>query len=169
MTLLDSHDTARFADVAATPAHHHIGLAWLLSYPGVPMVFAGDEVGVRGFDSDKGRAPFPWDTADWDVELFETARRLIDVRRSSPALQRGSLQFVHAGDDSITFMRELPDERVLVHLARAPHEPERLPAAALGVGRTPETLFGTKGPLLDGDDLVLLADEPAATICRIGP
>ena len=63
MTLLDSHDTARFASMARSPAAHRVALGLLLTLPGVPMVFAGDEVGVEGATADLGRQPFPWDEA----------------------------------------------------------------------------------------------------------
>ena len=61
LTLLDSHDTARFRTVA-NDAHRHVAAVGLLAtYPGVPMVFAGDEVGLEGSTSDDGRRPMPWD------------------------------------------------------------------------------------------------------------
>ena len=47
------------------------GLGLLMSWPGVPMVFAGDEVGVEGFDQDVARQPMPWDEDRWDRELFD--------------------------------------------------------------------------------------------------
>ncbi|MDT1883863.1 maltodextrin glucosidase, partial [Acinetobacter baumannii] len=46
---LDSHDTARFKsllgkDVARLP----LAVVWLFSWPGVPCIYYGDEVGVDG-------------------------------------------------------------------------------------------------------------------------
>ena len=49
MTLLDSHDRARFHSVVGkNHARHIAGLCMLMTYPGVPSVFAGDEVGLEG-------------------------------------------------------------------------------------------------------------------------
>jgi alpha-glucosidase len=168
MTLLDSHDTSRFADVAATPAHHRVGLAWLLTAPGVPLIFAGDEVGVRGRGNDAARRPFPWDDSTWDHDLLEEVRALVALRRRSVALQRGGLRFVHAGADSITFVREVPDETVLVHLTRADGPPVVLPVAAVGGGR-PVVLHGRGAPAVEGDRIVLPGAGPAAMICAVEP
>jgi len=41
MTLLDSHDTARFRNVVGRDQTRHlVGMGLLLTYPGVPSIFA---------------------------------------------------------------------------------------------------------------------------------
>ena len=63
MLLLDSHDTARFRTVTGRDRARHIaGATMLLSYPGVPSIFAGDEIGLegewgRGFKADHRLGP----------------------------------------------------------------------------------------------------------------
>ena len=83
MTLLDSHDTARFRTVADDPDRHIVGVTMLMTYAGVPTVFAGDEVGVGGRNGDQARKPFPWNEDLWDHGLLDAFRRLIAVRRAS--------------------------------------------------------------------------------------
>jgi alpha-glucosidase len=169
MTLLDSHDTARFASLVGDRDRHLVGVAFLMAYPGVPMVFAGDEVGVTGDTSDLARAPFPWDDERWDDDLLDGFRSLIAARRSSAALRRGGLRWVHAGADSLTFLREAPDERVLVHLARAPHDPVVLDTAPLGVGDVVPPLHGAH-PLVPVDGTITLpGGGPAAHYWTLGP
>ena len=47
MVLLDSHDTARFRTVVGNDEKAHLAAATLLlTYPGVPSIFAGDELGL---------------------------------------------------------------------------------------------------------------------------
>ena len=100
--------------------------------PGVPMVFAGDELGLTGVDGDGARQPMPWDhEANWDHEVLDGYRRLGELRNSSDALRRGGLRWVHAGDDALVYLRESPDQRLLVQISRGDHAPVRLPAAAL--------------------------------------
>ena len=91
--------------------------------PGVPMVFAGDEVGLTGVDGDGARQPMPWDEARWDRDVLDAYRALGALRRASRALRHGGLRWVHAGDDVLVFLREARDERVLVQVARRDHEP----------------------------------------------
>lgn len=119
MTMLDSHDSARFRTaVGGDRRRHAVGMAALLTMPGVPTIFAGSEVGVEGADMDTCRVPFPWDEAEWDDEHFERTRSLIAVRRRFAALRTGSMRWLAADDDSVTYVRELDDEAVVVHLAR---------------------------------------------------
>ena len=143
---LDSHDVPRFRTVvggggsggvsAAGRDRHLAGLALQMALPGVPTVFAGDEIGLTGVDGEHARTPFPWHRRDeWDEPTLQAYRAWTALRRDHVALRRGGLRWVHAGDDAMTFLREHADERVLVHVARAPHDQLALPLRALGVGR----------------------------------
>lgn len=118
MTLLGSHDTARWRSIAGSAERQLAGLGFLMTYPGVPTVYYGDEIGLAGRDSDRGRAPMPWDPDRWDTSLLDGYRRLVGVRRRSTALHRGGLRWLHTGDDHLVFARESADETVLVHLSR---------------------------------------------------
>lgn len=56
---LDSHDTARFKsllgkDVARLP----LAVVWLFTWPGVPCIYYGDEVGLDGNNDPFCRKPF---------------------------------------------------------------------------------------------------------------
>lgn len=141
MTLLDSHDTPRFRNVVEgdTSAHLTAMLA-LATFPGVPTVFAGSEVGVAGGAMDAARVPFPWDPDDWDDELLAGTRAALALRRTSPALARGGLRWLPAEPDRIRFAREHPDERLLVELCRGAARPAPGPVGgelvlSLGAGR----------------------------------
>jgi alpha-glucosidase len=122
-TLLGSHDTARVASLLE-PDAQRVAVGLLVSLPGVPMIFAGDEIGLKGANDNAARQPFPWDHCDrWDDALLDWYRAMISRRHESPALRTGSLRWLAATDDAMVFLRESPDERVLVHAARAAHEP----------------------------------------------
>ena len=156
-TLLDSHDTARFSTVAASRAKHVVGIGMQMTMPGVPMVFAGDEVGLEGEWGEDARRTMPWDDpASWDGELLAAYRALIDLRRSRRTLADGGLRWVHVGDDAIAYLRESRDERLLCLAARTRHDPIRTPFAEL------ETLFGE-----DAAAGVLPAGGPAFHVWRV--
>jgi alpha-glucosidase len=164
--LLDSHDTARFRTVAGSREAQLVGLGLQLTSPGVPMVFAGDELGLEGAWGEDARRPMPWEREDeWDAELLDAYRRLIALRRSSPALARGGIRYAHVGADAIAYLRETPDERLLCLAARRAHDPIRLPLAALGC-RELETLTGAEALCADGIAL-LPADGPAFHAWRL--
>jgi alpha-glucosidase len=115
MTVLDSHDTARFRTVVdGDEARHLVGLGMLMALPGVPTLFAGSELGVTGAHMDACRVPFPWDSA-WPIEFLDRVRALIALRLDQPALQRGGLRFLSATDESITLLRRTGTDSVVVH------------------------------------------------------
>jgi alpha-glucosidase len=156
-TLLDSHDTARFSTVAGDRGRQLVGVGLQMTTPGVPMVFAGDELGLEGDWGEDARRTMPWDAPErWDERLHEAYRTLIRLRRGSDALARGSLRYVHVSDDAIAYLRETRDEQLLCLASRAPHEPIAVPFSEL------ETLVGD-----DARNGVLPADGPAFHIWRI--
>jgi alpha-glucosidase len=166
-TLLDSHDTARFRTVSGSRERHAVGIGLQMTTPGVPMMFAGDELGLEGEWGEDARRTMPWDRPDtWDDALLETYRRLIALRRSNDALARGGLRYVSVGRDAVAFLRETRDERLLVLAARAEHEPVRVALGALG-SRDLEPLEGGDAAI-DGGDAVLPADGPAFHVWRLG-
>jgi alpha-glucosidase len=165
-TLVDSHDTARFRTVAGSRERQRVGVGLQMTSPGVPMVFAGDELGLEGEWGEDARRTMPWnEPGAWDAVLLEEYRRLIALRRSSDALARGGIRYAHVGDDAIAYLRESPRERVLCLAARAAHAPVRLPLAALGC-RELEALHGGDAAI-DGAHAVLPADGPAFHVWRL--
>jgi alpha-glucosidase len=140
--LLGSHDTARIRTVVGDPARHEVAAGLLMTLPGTPMIFAGDEIGLEGAGNEQARAPLPWDRPDsWDTATLGTYQALIALRKASPALREGGLRWVHADGDTLLFLRECAAERVLVLARRAPGEPLRLPGKLAG------NLYGGGEPL----------------------
>jgi alpha-glucosidase len=165
-TLLDSHDTARFRTVAGSRERQLVGIGLQMTTPGVPMVFAGDELGLEGEWGEDARRTMPWASPErWDTELLAEYRSLIALRRESEALARGGIRYAHVGDDAIAYLRETAAERLLCLAARAKHEPVRLPLAALGASEL-ETLYGADARVVRGD-VFLPGDGPAFHVWRL--
>jgi len=165
-TLLCSHDTPRFATVVPSRDHRIVGIGLQMTTPGVPMLFAGDEIGLEGLWGEDGRRTIPWGRRDtWDETLLSEYRELIGLRRSSEALARGGIRYAHVGAESFAYLRETADERLLCHAARAEHEPVRLPVRDLGATSV-ETLYGADAETRNGQ-LILPADGPAFHIWRL--
>lgn len=140
MVLLDSHDTARFRNVVGrNHARHIAGMGLLLTYPGVPSIFAGDEIGVEGAWGEDSRRTIDWSQGSWDHPLFKEIRKLIEIRRNSHALSDGGLRWILSGEDAVGFLRESKDERLLVIVTRAKSK-IRLGSLAQGA----EVLYGPK-------------------------
>jgi alpha-glucosidase len=153
-SILDSHDTARFRTVAGSMERQLVGVGLQLTLPGVPMLFAGDELGMEGEWGEDARRPIQWDEPL--SPLFEQYRRLIALRRSSDALPRGSLRYAYVDEDVIAYTRETRTERLLCLASRAAHEPVRLPL------RAEDTLYG-QAP----EDDRFPADGPSFHVWRV--
>jgi alpha-glucosidase len=160
MTLLGSHDTARWRTVAGPRQRALVGAGVLLTFPGIPTIYYGDEVGMEGVDGEDARRPMPWDRSRWDRTTLDTYRALVRLRRQHPALRRGGFRWVRAGDDVLVYLRESAEERILVQAARRGHEPVRIPASLLGADGGEELLGG---PTLRraGGSVELPGDGPA--------
>ena len=133
MNLIGSHDTHRVASLLRDPWLVDVAFGMLASYPGVPMIYAGDEIGLATMGPEYARIPMPWAHPErWDQRRVATTRALFGTRAKSVALRRGGLRWLCIADDAIAFLREAPGETVLVHAARANHTPMRIPAAVVG-------------------------------------
>lgn len=138
LNLLGSHDTPRIAQVLGSHRDRlSVARALLFTYPGVPCIYYGDEVGLLGGLDPDNRRPMPWDRQHWDQEGWHDWQRWVKLRRRSPALALGGVQFLVAEADTLAFLREHPEERLLVVTRRGVSrdlEALRVEAAALPEG-----------------------------------
>lgn len=118
MNLLDSHDTARLLSIAGgDKATVRLATILLMTVPGAPSVYYGDEIGLEGKDDPDCRRTINWDKRDsWDMETLAYYKQLISLRKSHPALRRGSYQRLHTGPLSYTFSRALDNDKLIVAL-----------------------------------------------------
>lgn len=122
MMLLDSHDTARFRTVVLGDiAAHKTAMTMMLSYPGVPSIFAGDEIGLEGSWGEDARRTINWeDRSGWDVEFFAEVKKLVKLRKTQDALINGGLRWVSVESDYIAYLRESEKQSILVLVSRGP-------------------------------------------------
>ena len=149
--LLESHDIARVLYRVGQDKRLYLSaLTLLMAFPGVPCLYYGGEIGLtqtEGKNMSSARATFPWDEAKWDLDLLEEIRTLIKIRRSSTALQRGTLRLLGAGEDALGFLREYTDEsgqvsRMACLVSRSSGEPAQL-EVTLPTGSWFDVLTGT--------------------------
>ena len=122
MLLLDSHDTARFRTVVLGDVNAHVSaMTMMLTYPGVPSIFAGDEIGLEGSWGEDARRTINWqDRSNWDHGFMDEVRKLIALRKGQDALINGGLRWVAVEDDYLVFLRESKKQSILVMVSRGP-------------------------------------------------
>jgi cyclomaltodextrinase / maltogenic alpha-amylase / neopullulanase len=114
LNLLSSHDTARAISVMSEDkASMEIATLLLLTFPGAPSIYYGDEVGLIGGLDPDCRRTFP-PQENWDRLLLAVHRDLIALRHRHPALRIGEYKTLAAEGNCYVFARILEDEMIVV-------------------------------------------------------
>lgn len=169
--LIGSHDTVRVATLIADEGRRIVAVGAMMTFPGVPMVWAGDELGLTGVSGEAGRRTMPWEHRErWNESMRSAYRDLIGARRRSSALRGGSMRWLHVDDDRMVFLREDAAEVVLVALARATGPDIAVASSSIGVHPEAESdsLFGNTPLRAQGESLILPGDGPSVGIWRWG-
>ena len=140
---LTNHDQRRVATVLGNnTAKMRNAAAILLTLPGAPFLYYGEEVGLQNGPQSGDlayRTPMPWTASGgfttgnpWSQyssgrdsvnvasesasasSLLSRYRDLIRTRHASPALQKGTLELLNGGSQVLAFVRRDGDEFVLV-------------------------------------------------------
>ena len=92
------------------PVHYSLGkarllmaAAWQMTYPGVPCIYYGDEIGMEGFKDPYNRRPYKWSGGDEEIQGFY--RKLIKLRNEHAALQTGEVLPLYAAGNVIAYAR----------------------------------------------------------------
>lgn len=161
--LLDSHDTPRLLHLCREDrALARVARLLLFTYPGVPCIYYGDEIGLTGGRDPDNRRTMDWNRDGWDTSWLGEWSQLIRLRTNSPALARGSYQSVCRSENTLAFVRESRQQRLVVVARRAADEIDRLNLAAAAVpdgARYRDLLSGSEARVENG----FLAIPPAAT------
>ncbi|MFC0216044.1 glycoside hydrolase family 13 protein [Paenibacillus chartarius] len=101
--LIGSHDTERFMTMCerhgfgwgeekAVKEKMMLAVFFQMIYPGIPQIYYGDEVGMRGGEDPECRRPMLWQEEQQDGELLAFYRKVIALRRQYAALRRGKVR-----------------------------------------------------------------------------
>ncbi|MGI9861972.1 alpha amylase N-terminal ig-like domain-containing protein [Moorella naiadis] len=148
LNLLGSHDTARIitafqeglgglpghsGSYAEAVAHLRPALILQFTYPGAPLIYYGDEVGLTGGPDPDCRRTMPWEPQEWNRELLDFYRRLIGLRRQLRPLRWGFFQPLFTDDQAevYAYARRLEGERVII-IINASDLPQTVTLAAAG-------------------------------------
>ncbi len=126
--LLGSHDTARLLTLCGGNTQKmKLAALFQLTFPGVPCIYYGDEVGIDGGYDPDCRKCMEWDPAKQDAGLLSFFREAIALRKAQPALRASGLTFVYAGTEqydggALAYARSDDNELLLIALNARPDE-----------------------------------------------
>jgi glycosidase len=117
LTLLGSHDTARILTMCHNDVRRVVlALVFQMTYPGVPMIYYGDEVGMAGENDPLCRAGMIWDPERQNHRLHALIRTLIRLRRQHPALTEGAWETLRVFNAVYAYHRFTETDSVMVVL-----------------------------------------------------
>jgi neopullulanase len=127
LNLLGSHDTPRYVTVAGgDQASLRLALLAVMTLPGAPCIYYGDEIGMQGRHDPDSRRAFPWnDPGSWDTGLLEYSRITTALRHGHEVLRHGEYRTLAADGDAMAYGRVLADTAAVVVLNTGDH-PTRL-------------------------------------------
>lgn len=96
-------------------------LAYLLTIPGIPTIYYGDEIGLTGAADPDNRRPmrFGDDLADLEKKMLADVRRLLKLRTTHSALRYGDFQTLLANESCFAYLRSDFNERMLIVLNKS--------------------------------------------------
>jgi glycosidase len=168
--IVGNHDTTRFlseahGDAAKDPwsdppeqpttaepyARHTLAMTLVLTLPGLPVIYYGDELGLAGGgDPDCRRVmPDPTSLNEHQQRVLGDVRRLGQLRSCSAALKRGDRRTLRADKDVLAFVRDAGDGRPVVVLMSKALTAQDVKVSA---GDVPE---GQYTDILSGEKVVL--------------
>jgi alpha-glucosidase len=165
LSLIDSHDTSRLLTaVGGDVRRMELAVTLLFTYPGVPCIYYGDEIGLAGGRDPDCRRCFDWDRAHWNAELHAHYRRLIAWRKARPEWRRGAYQTLAVGDDALVFARYTERSVTLVAVNRGAARAE----LALRPAELPVEVARWHGAAGEPVSATEIAIEPGAWALRFG-
>ena len=85
---ISTHDKPRFLNWNYTGEGNtgmmELGAALQMTYPGIPMIYYGDEIGTagKGTGADPyNRGTFNWNVQNWNLKMFNDYKKLIETRK----------------------------------------------------------------------------------------
>lgn len=138
VTFIGNHDDRRFlSEEGSNPAKLKAALSLLLTLRGIPQIYSGDEIAMPGGDDPDNRRDFPGGfpgdprnafTASGRTteqqDVFAYVQSLLALRKDHAALRTGKHWHIGWDDNYYAFLRELPEEKLLVVYSNAPNTRE---------------------------------------------
>ncbi len=177
--LLNSHDTPRLrTEVGENDALHRLAAIVQFTFPGIPCLYYGDEIGMVEDAYLHQRGCMIWDETEWNQDLLQFYKDLIRLRRETAVLQTGGFQMLAVEPDTFAYQREGENActeqsrsgrfLIIAHRAPTPRPARPLPVAHGGIANGTRFVeqFSGQEAIVQNGSLLLPALPQGATIWR---
>jgi glycosidase len=180
VTFIGNHDNRRFvSEPGSSPASLKAALSLLLTLRGIPQIYSGDEIAMPGGDDPDNRRDFPGGfpgdphnaflasgRTPEQQDVFSYTQSLLALRNHHAALRSGKQWHIGYDDDYYAFLRDLPEEKLLVVFNNAGKTVTlKLPVenTALAKAHQLESIFGSaSAEIVDGQVRVSMSARSLA-------
>lgn len=105
--LLDSHDTERFYNACNyDKKKEKLAIALQLLLPGMPLIYYGDEFGMKGGNDPDNRRGMYWHEEYQDTEFFDWYKKLIHIRKENPNILLDDISYQALDDIGILILEK---------------------------------------------------------------
>ena len=94
------------------------GIAWLLTTPGAPMLYMGDEFGQHGGADPDNRRMLDFNLNDGQQDLMNFTSQIANLRLENEALRRGVYSTYHVESEMVAYEMSTAEQSLLVVLNR---------------------------------------------------
>lgn len=165
--IIGSHDTPRIMhECSYRKERVKLLFTFLLTYPGTPCIYYGDEIGLGGGSDPGCRKCMPWNPDEHDEELKSFVKRLIQVRKQSSFLiNNGSFYFLSQSDSCLAYYTKKDDEILLTVINKSDMEAQFLLPFPLR-GKKISLLLTEEEYAAESDDLAVILGPYECSILR---
>ncbi len=140
LNLLDSHDMPRFLSLVSEDTQRlYLAYLFMMTYPGAPCIYYGDEIGLTGGVDPMCRKAFPWSESAWNTNLRDKIRDLTLLRHAMPVLRTGAYLPLLSQGSLLVYARKDSEDVVIV---------------AINLDNSPQTISVRVDGLLADDTLL---------------
>lgn len=96
-------------------------LTYLLTIPGIPIIYYGDEIGMTGAADPDNRRMMRFDDElnEYEKQTFKDVSKLIHIRKEHSALRYGDFLTLQADENIYAYLRSDMNERILTILNKS--------------------------------------------------
>jgi len=184
VTFIGNHDTSRFAgEPESSKQKLEAAFSLLFTLRGIPQIYYGDEIGMRGGDDPDNRRDFPGgfpgDTRNAFVasgrttdeqEIFSHVQNLLRLRHAHPALRHGRQWHIAWDGSYYAFVRESSEEKLLVVFNNASASRDlqlKIDGAPLQGVRSLNRLFGAGQAQIKKDSLLVSVPATGLSVYEV--
>lgn len=118
--ILSTHDVERIITMCKDKKIFKLMVVLQMTFPGVPLIYYGDEVGVEGGKDPDNRRTYPWGKED--EGLLKFYKILTGLRKNNKVLSRGEFSQRNLNDNVYSFVRSYEEDKIIVLVNRSRDE-----------------------------------------------